>query len=92
MYKIEFTNKMKRDVKRMVKRGKNMTKLAAALHLLSTGATLPPTYRDHQLHGKLKEYRECHIEGDWLLIYQIIEDILILSAAGTGTHADLFNM
>ena len=51
---------------------------------------MPEQYRDHALGGNLKDFRECHIEPDWLLIYQIHEDMLILSATATGTHADLF--
>ena len=90
MLKIVFTNKMKRDVKLMKKRGKDISKLTAALSLLASSAPMPPKYRDHQLSGQLSDFRECHIEGDWLLIYQIFEDMLILSASTTGTHADLF--
>ena len=90
MLRIEFTNKMKRDVKRMSKRGKNMSKLETALRLLSAQKPMPPEYRDHQLKGKLRDFRECHIEGDWLLIYQIIKEKLILYATETGTHSDLY--
>jgi mRNA interferase YafQ len=59
--------------------------------MLAARQSMPEKYRDHQLKGKMKEYRECHIEPDWLLIYQIFEDELILSASGTGTHSDLFD-
>jgi mRNA interferase YafQ len=82
---------MKRDVKRMNKRGKNMDKLITALELLASGKPIPARYNDHPLKGDMRGYRECHIENDWLLIYQIIENRLILSASGTGTHTDLFN-
>ena len=47
-------------------------------------------YRDHQLSGNMRDFRECHIEPDWLLIYQIHEDVLVLTATSAGTHADLF--
>ena len=90
MYKIEFTNEMKRNAKLMKKRGKDMTKLTKALELLSTGQLLPPQYNDHQLTGNLKDFRECHIEPNWLLMYQIHDDVLVLTATGTGTHSDLF--
>ena len=90
MLKIEFTRKMKRDVRRMRKRGQDMLKLDAVLRLLSSRSPMPPKYRDHQLTGNLSEFRECHIEGNWLVIYRIFEDKLILSASGTGTHSDLF--
>ena len=90
MLKVEFTKKMKRDVRRMCKRGKDINKLGTALQLLSTQKPMPPTYRDHQLKGNLSDLRECHIEPDWLLIYQVAEEKLILYATETGTHADLF--
>ena len=92
MFEIVFTNKMKRDVKLMKKRGKDMSKLTATLSLLGSGEPMPPKYRDHQLSGDLSDFRECHIEGDWLLMYQIFENELILSATATGTHSDLFGM
>ncbi|MEY8327774.1 type II toxin-antitoxin system YafQ family toxin [Lachnospiraceae bacterium 48-33] len=90
MYKIVYTNRMKKDVKFMKKRGKDLNKLVNVLFLLSTGNPLPIQYRDHQLTGNLHDFRECHIEPDWLLMYQIFEDMLILSATATGSHADLF--
>ena len=82
---------MKRDAKRMKKRGKDLGKLTTALNLLAGQESMPERYFDHQLSGNLKDFRECHIEPDWLLIYQIFEDTLILSATGTGTHSDLFS-
>ena len=90
MYNIVYTNRMKKDAKLMQKRGKNMKKLVNALDLLASGKTLPSKYKDHQLTGNLSDFRECHIEPDWLLIYQIFENELILSATATGSHSDLF--
>ena len=90
MYRIEFTNKMKKDAKLMKKRGKDMSKLTDVLDLLATGKLLPPNFKDHQLTGDMKDFRECHIESDWLLIYQFHDDVLTLTATGTGTHSDLF--
>ena len=90
MYRIEFTAEMKRNVKLMKKRGKDISKLTAVLDLLASGNPLPSKYYDHNLSGNLKDFRECHIEPDWLLMYQIHEDVLILTATATGTHADLF--
>ena len=90
MYDIVFTNKMKRDVKLMAKRGKDISKLTATLSLLASGKPMPPKYRDHQLSGNYNDFRECHIEGDWLLMYQIFQNELILSASATGSHSDLF--
>ena len=68
-----------------------MSKLAATLNLLASQKPMPERYFDHQLTGNLRDFRECHIEPDWLLVYQIFEDTLILSATGTGTHSDLFS-
>jgi mRNA interferase YafQ len=51
---------------------------------------MPDKYKDHPLKGEMNGYRECHIEPDWLLVYRISEDKLILLASGTGTHLDLF--
>ncbi len=90
MYRIVYTNRMKRDAKLMKKRGKDLSKLVRVLSLLASGTPLPPQNRDHQLTGNLFDFRECHIEPDWLLLYQIHEDVLILSATATGSHADLF--
>ncbi len=92
MYKIVYTNRMKKDAKRMQKRGKDMNKLVNVLSLLAYGNPLPVQYKDHSLTGNLHDFRECHIEPDWLLIYQIYEDTLVLSATATGSHADLFGM
>lgn len=89
MYKIVYTNRMKKDAKLMQKRGKDMNKLIKVLALLAEGNPLPAKYKDHQLSGNLSDFRECHIEPDWLLLYQIYDDILIISAAATGSHADL---
>ena len=90
MLRLELTQKMKRDAKRMKKRGKDMSKLDAVLRLLASCESLPQKYHDHQLKGVMRDFRECHIEPDWLLVYQIFEDRLVLSATGTGTHSDLY--
>ena len=92
MYEIRFTSKMRRDAKRMAKRGKDMSKLTACLALLASGAKLPDTYRDHPLSGNYSGNRECHLEPDWLLVYRIHEEKLILVATETGSHADLFGL
>lgn len=90
MYKIVYTNRMKRDVKLAKKRGKDLNKLVNVLSLLAKGHSLSAQFKDHALTGNLHDFRECHIEPDWLLIYQIYEDTLVLSATATGSHADLF--
>ena len=92
MYKIVYTNRMKKDVKLMKKRGKDISKLVRILSLLATGNPLPAQNKDHQLTGNLRDFRGCHIEPNWLLLYQKYDDILVLSATATGSHADLFGI
>ena len=92
MLKLIFTSQMKRDTKRMRKRGKDMSKLDEVLQILVAQEPMPDMHYDHQLTGNMKDYRECHIEPDWLLIYRIFNDELILSASGTGTHSEYFRM
>ena len=92
MFDIRFNNRMKRDVKLMKKRGKNLSKLEDILTKLANGETLPDKNKDHQLKGEWQDFRECHIEPNWLLIYRIENEELILYATATGTHADLFEM
>lgn len=89
-YKLKYTTSIKRDVKRIEKRGKDITKLKTVLDILSSGEILPEKYLDHALSGNYKGYRECHIEPDWLLVYKIENDILTLVLFRTGSHSDLF--
>ena len=74
----------------MQKRGKNMNKLAFVINELAMGNQLDEKYKDHQLSGDLKDFRECHIEPDWLLLYRIDNNQLILTATDTGSHSDIF--
>jgi mRNA interferase YafQ len=78
----------KKDVKRLIRRGKNINKLKSIIESLMAAEELPARYKDHPLKGTLKDCRECHIEGDWLLIYRIEGNVLCL--ARTGSHSDLF--
>ena len=78
----------RKDLKRVQKRGKDIEKLKTVVRILSLGGLLPPSYRDHSLIGKYKDFRECHIEPDWLLIYRLTNKALIL--VRTGSHSDLF--
>lgn len=89
-YTIKATNRFEKDVKQAQKRGKDLDKLFFVIEKLANGDKLDEKYRDHSLVGLYKGCRECHIEPDWLLVYEIFEDILILSLARTGTHSDLF--
>lgn len=78
MLKVRFSNKFEKDYKRIKKRGYDISKLQQVIMLLCDCRLLPEKYRDHALAGDYKGYRECHIEPDWLLVYKIQEDILLL--------------
>ena len=90
MYKIRPSAKFQKDLKRIQKRGYDITLLKDVLNLLVNGKMLPIKYKDHNLSGNFKGCRECHITPDWLLIYEIAENELILYLTRTGTHSDLF--
>ena len=79
-----------KDIKKAKKQGKNLEKLKEVLVLLQEQQTLPPKYKDHALTGNYIGTRECHIEPDWLLIYKIDGDKLILTLARIGSHSELF--
>ena len=87
-FPVRRTRMMKRDVKRLLKRGKDIEKLLSAVEILSEGSVLPSEYKDHPLTGELKGKRDCHLEGDWILIYAVEDNELVLYR--TGSHADLF--
>lgn len=89
MRSIQRTSQFKRDVKRMQKRGKVFSEFKQVVGKLSAGMALEPRYRDHDLSGQYKGTRECHIEPDWLLIYELTNDEIVLIR--TGTHTDLFD-
>lgn len=90
IYKIKYTKRFLKDLKREHKRGRNFTLLKYVIRILAKGEILPEKNKDHPLKGEWKGYRECHISPDWLLIYKIQNDILILTLTRTGTHSDLF--
>lgn len=90
MLKIKYHTKFKKDYKRILKRGYDITKLERVILLLANKQKLPPEYKDHALAGGFAHFRECHITPDWLLIYTIQEQKLILVLSRTGTHSDLF--
>ena len=73
-----------------VKRNLNIDLLDDIIRALSRGEILPEKNRDHELTGDWVGYRECHIQSDWLLIYRIEDDVLVLTLSRTGTHSDLF--
>ena len=87
---IVWTSKFKKDYKSMMKRNLDIHLLDEAIRILARGDSLPPRYSDHALSGNWKGFRECHILPDWLLIYTIDDNNLILVLSRTGTHSDLF--
>lgn len=92
MLKLEFTSQFKRDYKLAVKRGCDPRKLEEVVGILQAEKPLPEKFRDHDLTNSrnYKDMRECHIEPDWLLVYKVYRDTLILKLIRTGSHSDLF--
>ena len=92
MLRPEFSGQFKRDYKLALKRGCDPKKLEEVISILCREEPLPPSYRDHVLINSrnYKGVRECHIEPDWLLVYKIVQDTLILKLIRTGSHSDLF--
>ncbi|MEE0876593.1 MAG: type II toxin-antitoxin system YafQ family toxin [Fibrobacteraceae bacterium] len=91
-YQIRITKKFKKSVKRATKRGKRIQKLKDIVEMLAKGEEVSSAYKDHALTGNWIGHRELHIEPNWLLIYKIEENILILELVDTGSHADLFGL
>lgn len=92
MLKPEFTGQFKKDYKLALKRGCDPKKIENVISILCSEQLLPQIYHDHQLTNS-KNYigmRECHIEPDWLLVYKVVQDKLILKLIRTGSHSDLF--
>lgn len=90
MLTIKYETTFKRDFKRIVKRGYNIRLLEEVIEILAAGQALPGKYKDHSLMGSYSDCRECHITPDWLLVYKIDHNELILYLTRTGTHSDLF--
>lgn len=90
-YTVKPTSQFKKDYKLAMKRGLDISLLEDIIAKLALGESLPEKNRDHALSGNWNGYRECHILPDWLLIYKLGDNILILTLARTGTHSNLFN-
>ena len=88
-YAIRQTARYRKSLRRMIRRGKDIEKIVSVVSMLAKGEPLPPQCKDHALVGDLAGLRDCHVENDWVLLYQIKEDILILTLTDTGTHSDL---
>ena len=90
MYSIRPTTKFQKDLKRVQRRGYDLSLLKSVIQKLADGEPLPAQNRDHLLTGNYAHCRECHITSDWLLIYEISDGDLILYLTRTGSHSDLF--
>ena len=89
-YEVKFTNQFKKDVKLAKKQNKDLDKLFEVVNIRANDGTLDARYRDHDLSGNYKGTRECHIEPDWLLVYEIRDGVLVLMLYRLGTHSELF--
>jgi mRNA interferase YafQ len=89
-YGIVLSTIFKKDLKLAKKRGYDLSLLSIVVDTLAMGEPLAEKYKDHSLVGNFKGCRECHITPDWLLIYEISDDELILYLTRTGTHSDIF--
>ena len=90
MLTIKYQTAFKRDYKRIVKRGYDTRLIEEVIEMLAEQKPLPEKFRDHDLTGNYKGCRECHILPDWLLVYEVNNDELILYLIRTGSHSDLF--
>ena len=91
-YDLVLTGKFKKGLKLAKKRGLNIKLLEEVVDKLQNGIPLEAKHHDHELQGKFKGFRECHIQPDWLLMYLIEDDVLTLTLVDTGTHSDMFKM
>lgn len=92
MLTIKYQTSFKKDYKRIKKRGYNISLLEEVIDKLANQEELDKKYKDHALVGQQGGFRECHIAPDWLLIYQIKEDELVLTLTRTGTHTELLGL
>ena len=90
MYTVKPTTRFSKDLKRIEKRGYKIDLLTEVIKTLAAGETLAPRYKDHAVKGVYEGCRECHVTPDWLLIYEIVSNDLMLYLTRTGTHSDLF--
>ena len=89
-YELVLSARFKKGFKLAKKRGLNVALLNEVVDLLLAGKALDAKYKDHELKGRYRGFWECHIQPDWLLVYFVEDDVLVLTLVDTGTHADLF--
>ena len=92
-YKIEFTNSFKKQLKKVIKQGKDIQELLDIITKLANLEELEPKYRNHNLINDktYKDCSECHIKSDWLLIYKYVDDRLVIVLFAIGSHSELFD-
>lgn len=88
---VVWTARFKKDYKLALKRHLNIRLLDDVVRALAKDEILPEKYKDHALIGDYAGYRECHIQTDWLLVYRLEDDVLVLTLFRTGSHSDLFS-
>ncbi|MDO4561432.1 MAG: type II toxin-antitoxin system YafQ family toxin [bacterium] len=89
-YDVIWTKQFKKDYKAAKRQRKDITPLLGVIEKLANDTPLPPRHKDHALSGDWKGYRECHISPDWLLIYILEGDVLVLTLYRAGSHAEIF--
>lgn len=89
-YRLRTTGRFKKELRKIIKQGHDTKLMDEVVSMLAEGKPLPAKYKDHALGGGWYGSRECHILPDWLLIYQIEDDVLVLVLSRTGSHSDLF--
>jgi mRNA interferase YafQ len=89
VYQVRHTSQFKKDLKRLIKQGKDISKLQEVVDTLGEGKPLDARYVDHALSGSWRGFRDCHIEPDWILLYKLEKKILVLTLTRSGSHAEL---
>ena len=89
-YEVVRVTRFRKDVKQLLKRGKDIELLLSVVDKLANDEPLDETSRDHALSGDYIGFRECHISGDWVLVYRKNQSLLTLTLVRTGSHSDLF--
>lgn len=90
MYQIDYSNRFNKDLKRCMKRGLDIKLIKDAITMLAASGTLPAQYHPHKLVNRKQEIWECHIQPDWLMIWEQNDNLLTLLFLQTGTHSDIF--
>jgi len=92
-YHVKYTNRFKKEFKKALKQGKDENLFLDVLKVIANGEELAEKYKNHRLINDktFKDCNECHIQPDWLLVYKIQDNELVLLLFATGSHSDLFN-